>query len=139
MKTVAVLIIGVFINITFAFADVDTTKVVIHHTATAKTTTVECIRRYHVENKGWRDIGYHFLIRYDGKVFTGRPIEMKGAHARGRNHYIGIALIGYDSFTVEQIHSLITLLKQLKTTHIERHHEECPGSGLDIKYIRRSL
>lgn len=40
-------------------------------------------------------IGYHFVIRRDGTVETGRPIDQPGAHAKGYNaNSIGICLIG---------------------------------------------
>lgn len=65
-----------------------------HHTATPPGTTVEQIRADHLR-RGWLDIGYHFLIGPDGKVYPGRPLKMPGAHALGYNTTaIGIAAIG---------------------------------------------
>ena len=124
----------------------DLTKAVIHHTAakdTNKDQTVEQIDAYH-KSKGWDGIGYHFLIRKDGQIYDGRSIWKKGAHARtgkpySRNHYIGIALTGCDEFTSQQITSLRTLLGVLGVKHIERHHEECPGKGLDVEKIQVHL
>lgn len=53
------------------------------------------IRDWHVNENGWTDIGYHYVIRRDGKVEEGRPIERMGAHARGNNSdSIGICLVG---------------------------------------------
>lgn len=53
------------------------------------------IRRWHVKDRGWRDIGYHFLIDRDGTVASGRPIEQTGSHTQGRNTgTIGICLLG---------------------------------------------
>ena len=44
---------------------------------------------------GWKDIGYHFVIRRNGKVETGRPQQAVGAHAFGHNNNsIGICLVG---------------------------------------------
>ncbi len=117
---------------------VDTTKAVIHHTATAKTTSVECIRRYHMEERGWNDIGYHYLIDWKGNIFKGRPLSMKGAHALNpkpsRNHYVGIALIGFDEFTEAQEDSLTDLIQELGIIHIEPHHSQCPGPGMSGIY-----
>jgi len=118
------------------------TRAVIHHTAGSNETdrdlTVEEIDRYHKE-KGWDGIGYHLLIRKDGEICKGRDINTKGAHAVGRNDYIGIALTGYDTFTKEQIASLKELIVKLGIKHIERHHELCPGAGFDIEEIRKNL
>ena len=45
--------------------------------------------------RGWRDIGYHFVIGLDGQVHEGRPIEETGAHTKGHNFdSIGICYIG---------------------------------------------
>jgi len=53
------------------------------------------IRLWHVRDKGWRDIGYHYLIDRNGAVVTGRPVEQTGSHVKGRNTgTIGICLIG---------------------------------------------
>lgn len=60
------------------------------------------IRRWHVEERGWKDIGYHYVVRRDGDVEPGRDldgdgdvVEEVGAHAAGHNaHSIGICLVG---------------------------------------------
>ena len=45
--------------------------------------------------RGFRCIGYHFVIYRDGSVHVGRPIEQSGAHTSGHNaHSIGICYIG---------------------------------------------
>ena len=135
---VAMILTFVFILSAHA-KEVDTTKAVIHHTATAWETSVASIKYYHINERGWDDIGYHFLIKYDGTICEGRPITKKGAHKKGKNHYLGIALIGEDEFTDMQIESLIKLLKRFEVTHIERHHEKCPGVGLDVGKIREGI
>ena len=120
-------------------AEVDTTRAVIHHTATPIDTTVESIRNHHINVKGWDDIGYHFLVKEDGSVVEGRSMFKKGAHAKGRNNYVGIALIGMDEFSEIQIEGLVTLLQRLNITHIERHHEECPSEGIDVEAIQEYI
>jgi len=53
------------------------------------------VRRVHVEENGWSDTGYHYVLKRDGTVEIGRPIERPGAHAIGHNaDSIGICLIG---------------------------------------------
>ena len=53
-------------------------KIIVHCTATqeSKDVSLDEVRRWHL-NRGWRDIGYHFLIQRDGTVEEGRPIEQK--------------------------------------------------------------
>jgi hypothetical protein len=106
-------------------------KAVLHHTA-SHDVSASTIDKWH-KQRGWDGIGYHFVIRANGSVEKGRSLNKSGAHAKGRNHYIGIALTGYDTFTDAQIKSLNALIKRLGITHVERHHEQCPGMGLTIK------
>mgnify|MGYP003677575917 CR=1 FL=1 len=61
-------------------------KIIVHHSASGSAvTTVEKIRKWHVEGNGWSDIGYHFIVHLDGSVHAGRPVERSGAHVRGFN------------------------------------------------------
>lgn len=54
----------------------------------------EEIDRWHREN-GWNGIGYHYVIRRDGRIETGRNIYEAGAHCKGHNiDSIGICLVG---------------------------------------------
>lgn len=134
----ALVVVFVLLITCIASAEVDTTKAVIHHTASPDW-NVEKIRRIHVDENGWKDIGYHYIIRANGDIETGRPLSQSGAHAKGRNGYVGIALTGYDKFTKEQIESLLKLLKENRIIHIERHHEECPGEGLNVEQIQKEI
>lgn len=117
--------------------EMDLTKVVIHHSASLDV-SVSTIDNWH-RQRGFSEIGYHFVIRANGKIEKGRDIHKKGAHAKGRNNYIGICLTGYDSFTDSQIKSLIMLLRKLGIKEIYPHHEKCPGKGIDWNYIRNSI
>jgi len=70
-------------------------KIIVHCTATpeGRHTTVEDVRRWHLD-RGWSDIGYHFLIYLDGSLHEGRPIKKTGAHCKGHNEgSIGIAYL----------------------------------------------
>lgn len=52
------------------------------------------IDRWHRE-RGWLGIGYHFVIRRDGRIENGRPVEKVGAHTQGKNATsIGICVVG---------------------------------------------
>lgn len=53
------------------------------------------IQKFHIQSRGFSDIGYNFLIGGDGAVYIGRGWNDQGAHTRGYNsNSIGIALIG---------------------------------------------
>lgn len=80
------------------------------------------IRRWHVENNGWRDIGYHFVIRRSGALEAGRAIDDVGAHVAGVNdRSIGVCLVGgvdasnkpADNFTAAQRITLDAVLRML--------------------------
>ena len=97
------------------------------------------VRLWHTRDRGWRDIGYHYLIDRDGKVAAGRPVEQVGAHVQGRNTgTIGVALFGghggattdrfSDHFTEAQDVALRRLLTDLAErfptiTKISGHNE----------------
>jgi N-acetyl-anhydromuramyl-L-alanine amidase AmpD len=71
---------------------------------------IDTIRKWHVEERGWKDIGYHFVITRDGHVHRGRPVEVAGAHCSGRNGCsIGVCLTGKDNFTEKQYIALEAL------------------------------
>ena len=99
--------------------------IVVHSSATLPDPKygVEWIRNIHVNEKGWDDIGYHYVIPPDGIVIPARSVYRAGAHAFGYNrNSIGICLIGgvdennkaVDNYTKHQKASLITLLKVLR-------------------------
>jgi N-acetylmuramoyl-L-alanine amidase len=69
--------------------------IVVHHTATDRDASVEAIRRFHVEERGWGNIGYHYVVEEDGSVQVGRHESMVGAHAAGQNaNSLGVAVVG---------------------------------------------
>lgn len=76
---------------------------VIHCSDSPKATTkTEDIRRWHVKERGWQDIGYHRVIEGDGSVHQGRPDDVAGAHAEGFNsRSLGVCVTG--RFDVEAI------------------------------------
>ena len=77
--------------------------------------------------RGWKSIGYHFIVRRDGSIETGRRLEEVGAHCTWHNrHSIGICYEGglnakglpADTRTPTQKQALRQLLEQL--------HEQFP-------------
>jgi N-acetylmuramoyl-L-alanine amidase len=104
------------------------------------------IRRWHVQDRKWRDIGYHWIIDRDGQMAPGRPETTVGAHVANHNTgSIGICLIGghgsnaddafTDHFTPAQDRALRQLIADIRSrTPIKavRGHNEvaakaCPG------------
>ena len=73
-----------------------TDQLVIHHIGgdCDRDVSAEEVHQWHI-NRGWSGIGYHFLIRKDGTIERGRPIDTVGAHVEGQNsHTIGINISG---------------------------------------------
>jgi len=97
------------------------TQIVIHtaDTPAGKYFDANDIRKWHVEERGWLDIGYHYVILLDGTIQLGRMVNIVGAHVGGYNSKsIGICYIGggngVDTRTDEQKTSLRYLLVTLK-------------------------
>ncbi|XP_046565318.1 LOW QUALITY PROTEIN: uncharacterized protein LOC124274032 [Haliotis rubra] len=76
--------------------------VIIHHGASAGCSyRQDCVRlmqsyqNFHMDGRGWSDIGYNFAIGDDGNVYEGRGWGAVGAHTGGYNKVsVGIAFIG---------------------------------------------
>lgn len=103
--------------------------IVVHCTATeeGKDCTVEQIRRIH-KNKGYGDIGYHYVIYRDGSLHLGRNVDLIGAHARNYNaNSVGVCYVGgcpkgdthknKDTRTEAQKKTMLALLKKLRTLY----------------------
>ena len=70
--------------------------IVVHCSATPPDQDIDArtIDRWH-RQKGWLMIGYHWVIKRDGSVESGRKPDQPGAHAEGFNDKsIGICLVG---------------------------------------------
>ena len=134
--------------------------IIIHHSATAQG-DAETFRRAHMA-KGWRDIGYHYVIGNgtysgNGEVETGRTEAEDGAHcsADGMNRKsIGICLVGnfgIDKPTTAQMEALRRLCRDIMTRHkippfkILGHGEvagantACPGKYFDMRRFRAEV
>lgn len=71
-------------------------EVIVHCTATPedRAVTVNEIRGWHLA-RGWRDIGYHWVVLLDGTIQPGRPEAQVGAHVEGHNTgTLGIVYVG---------------------------------------------
>ncbi len=121
-------------------------KIIIHCAATpeGKDFTVQQIDQWH-RQRGFRCIGYHYVIYRDGSIHTGRPVEQVGAHTSDHNaNSIGICYIGgcaadgktpKDTRTEAQRRALAALVRELKAKYpsatIHGHNEftakACPS------------
>lgn len=129
-------------------------RISIHHTegpASDPARQLRSIQSYHI-SKGWCDIGYHFLIGADGRIYEGRPVELRGTHVRNNNTgNLGISFIGcFDTrecstptpltdTMIESAGRLVGTLSELygitpSDTSVRGHRDQvsttCPGDRL---------
>lgn len=120
-------------------------KGIVIHCSDSKFGSAQLIEDWHKE-RGWSDIGYHFVILngkfendsnlevMDGMIESARDMDLAGAHAKGYNDWIGICLIGVDQFTDRQFKSLYRLIFELKnkfnipSSNIIGHYQ-CKDNG----------
>jgi hypothetical protein len=87
---------------------------------------------YHVQSRGWNDIGYNFLVDRYGRVFEGRyggvTRPVLGAHAGGFNtHTTGVALLG--TFTGTRPPStMLAALERLLAWKLDLTHVDPMGT-----------
>jgi N-acetylmuramoyl-L-alanine amidase len=131
----------------------DINKIILHCSATreGQDISTETIRGWHVNERGWSDIGYHFVVLLDGTVDKARPVERQGAHVRGHNKgSIGICYIGgcdadmnpKDTRTDLQKESLTELISYLMDSyedatlhgHNEFSSKACPSFNVKEEY-----
>jgi hypothetical protein len=127
-------------------------RITVHHTAelpAMSTRTdmelVKGVQRFHQDDRGWADIGYHYLIGRDGRVYQGRELRIQGAHAGGGNNAenLGVSVIGDFSDGLPSETTLTTLerflVDQMRTHdvgpdqlfgHREFKPTACPGDAL---------
>jgi len=117
-----------------------TWAIIIHHTAGSDMTVTD-MHAMHIR-RGLGGIAYHYLIRPDGTIYAGRPLQAHGAHARNNNHNsIGIALSGNFELSrpaARQMSALRNLIRHIRAQHphwadlpVMRHKDIaatlCPG------------
>lgn len=99
-------------------------KIIVHCTATpeGRDVSVKEIDLWH-RQRGFKGVGYHYVIGLDGTVDVGRPISEIGAHCSGYNsHSVGVCYVGgldkdgrpKDTRTTRQKSALIELLTALR-------------------------
>ena len=126
----------------------ETTMIIVHCAATkpSQDVGVREIRQWHKE-RGFLDVGYHFVIRRDGTVEDGRDVDVIGAHCEGKNYTsVGVCLVGgiddkgnfEANFTSAQMNALRSLIVTLQAKYpgavLRAHHDfaqkACPSFDL---------
>jgi len=129
-------------------------KIIVHCSATRENENFDVaeIRKWHVEGRGWSDIGYHFYIDLYGEIHKGRDISKIGAHCKGHNrNSIGICYCGgveadgktpKDTRNAEQKEALLAVLRTLKAmfpnavihSHKDFANKACPSFDATNEY-----
>lgn len=130
----------------------ETNKVILHCSATPPKMDigVEEIKKWHLQ-RGWSDIGYHFVIRLDGTLEQGRNLHMVGAHTQGYNKAsVGICYVGgldedmkpSDTMNEAQRKTFLGILLALRRVygcltlhgHNEFARKACPSFDVQTKF-----
>ena len=134
-------------------------RITVHHTGwdpihfddlAATAEHLEKIRRFHVHDRHWADIGYHYVIDRAGRIWEARPLQYQGAHVKNHNEQnLGVMVLGnFDRQrpTDAQLSMLRETIVQFRGRHqvpVERiyTHQElnvtnCPGSRLQQNMVR---
>lgn len=129
-------------------------RVTQHHTQGRRPATLDeslaemrFLQDFHQNGRGWNDIGYHFLVDSEGRIFQGRPVDVLGAHVKNDNSgNIGICFMGshHPPFNhpvaPEQLDAAVRLGRWLEAAygagpgtykgHRDRGQTDCPGNVL---------
>ncbi len=115
---------------------------------------LELIRSVHTGNsdengRHWADIGYHYVIDPQGRIWEGRPVRYQGAHVKKNNeHNLGIMVLGnfdeqrptseaiasLDAFLADRMHAYRIPVNRV-FTHQEINPTACPGSNLQAYMV----
>jgi N-acetylmuramoyl-L-alanine amidase len=137
---------------------------VIHTVAVRGDTSAASIRQFHMAPKprgnGWKNIGYHYVIRKSGALEYGRREDQTGAHLEGANDTLGVCMSGdgdSEAWTPQQAETLFQLAAALCKTygwdasHVVGHREgparfgakpttkRCPGRLVDMAAVRAEV
>ena len=130
-------------------------EIIIHCTATpeGRECTVDEIRRWH-RQRGFSDIGYHYIVHLNGDLDFGRNVDISGAHCLNHNaHSIGVVYVGgvakdgktpKDTRTQEQKATLASLLLDLRKLypkasihgHRDFANKACPSFDATKEYSK---
>lgn len=135
------------------------TRITLHHEGAADSPVyftdtksvaerIELDRQAHLD-RGWGDIGYHYIIDRAGRVWEGRPVQYQGAHVRDNNeHNIGVMCLG--NFDIQQpstaqLATVAAFTQKLRHkykvpvsrvyTHQELMPTNCPGRAMQPRIV----
>ena len=136
-------------------------SIIIHHSRTADSKTLSwgAIRRHHIDNNKWSNIGYHYgieLVRDGHEVLVGIMPDAEGAHCSpsGTNRKsIGVCLVGnFDRYepSPEQLEKCIELVLflmrqySIEADKVLGHREvdqrrTCPGRFFNMADFRDEI
>ncbi len=136
----------------------DIEYIICHHSLTPDGWTVNtrAIRKYHIQQKGWIDIGYHYLlekVKGEQEIFIGRTLLTKGAHTLGMNgKSLGICFVGnYDLIVPPQemwqrgldligdLCRIFDIPYNKVCGHNDFANRTCPGKLFDMDSFRADL
>ena len=129
------------------------TEIILHCSATpeGRDYTVEDIDHWHRE-RGFKSIGYHYVVYRDGSVHSGRDLKEVGAHCKNHNgQSIGVCYIGglaadgktaKDTRTPQQVAALRNLVDSIAKLypgvrvygHREFANKACPCFDVKKEY-----
>lgn len=145
-----------------AFAEHTPVQLTVHHSSQPTqanfqgAASIRGIQAFHQgPERGWTDIGYHYLVAPDGRIYEGRPNSAVGAHSPNNTGKLGICNIGdfqnKETITPAQRAALVNLLAYLAgkykiaTSKIKGHRDfqgtDCPGQHLydQLPQIRKDV
>lgn len=103
--------------------------IIIHCSAVGpeQKSSVKDIDRWH-RQRGWKNgCGYHYVVRRDGTIETGRPLEMVGAHCQNHNqHSIGVCYEGGLNAEGKSADTRTEAQKTAMRQLLERLHKQFP-------------
>ncbi len=135
-------------------------EVIVHHTEEPRAaqyrglSTIQGVRRYHMQVRGWSDNGYHIMIAPNADIWLCRPLERAGGHCLGHNaHSVGLSYIAnFDAEDPRSYGGMVTgqrvvqaVLKRfglgVKAVHFHREFADktCPGMKLDLTTYRKEV